>query len=160
MNKNKNKTNKYKNIKKNITNKHRNRKHKKGGNTVNKFNLDSETEFKGRDIIKERIFAKIENQILFCERTYDKLESYKQLLIEQRIELGERYLSDNNIADADANNNLGRDIDLIENSQQTILEYYEDLRVIYNIFLNEYDTMNETNREIYFNIFKICLIKN
>jgi hypothetical protein len=87
-------------------------------------------------------------------RTYQQLESYKQVLRDQRIQMGQRYLSDNNIDDANANNNLGRNIELIENSQQTILEYYEDFTEIYNIFLSEYDIMNQENRDNYLRDFR------
>ena len=147
----------YKKIstKKNKTNKIKNKKpriHKKGGRIVPKLNLDDSgilTKFDNKEIIKQRILGHVD----YCESTFQQLESYRIELINERIETSEEYLFTREPGYANDSKILGEKIDLVEYTQEIILDYFQEFRNIYSIFL-DYDDMNEQTRESYLNVYR------
>jgi hypothetical protein len=141
---------------KNTTKKNTSKRHKtppkKGGRIVPKLNLDDEgilTKFDNKEIIKQRIVGHID----YCERTFQQLESYRIDLINERIETSEEYMFTREPGYANDSKILGQKIDLVEYTQEIILDYFQEFRNLYSIFL-DYDDMNEETRENYLNIYR------
>lgn len=138
-------------LKKTIKHKKKTRRYKKGGNTIPKNNSLENPRFSNNleIIANQRLLNRILDTIQYCHDLIQHLKIEYEILRQEKIELSEKYLSNQNDELYKEIQKLYPKMDKLQNEYSQILRYNGQFITIYDVLSNTGEELTPEVRQRY-----------